>query len=279
MDEERKGFYFLASFRDSIKELPAKDQLAILWAVIDYGLDGTMPANLNAIQKAIFLLIKPILEKGRKKAANGKKGGSKPKANGKQNESKSEGASDLPSYNDSDSDKGVTLTGYGSGQGSDPSDLGSGQGMQEQDAPSSGNYDGDGGYAREREAIEKDLEEVGCVMGSTEAVFASEAALKQSATIAKELVRRYGQRAYGAVDAQMVFRHVTVPSSEDRAFVVEDRRKELLEYAFEQAALGANPGNWKYIVGILENLDERGIMTRAEAEADDRRRRAAKEHT
>jgi hypothetical protein len=48
------------------------------------------------------VLIRPVLAKGRNKATNGKKGGSKKKANGKQNESKQESASGLPL-----SDKGL----------------------------------------------------------------------------------------------------------------------------------------------------------------------------
>lgn len=43
-------------------------------------------------------------------------------------------------------------------------------------------------------------------------------------------------------------------------------RVDLLFYAFEQATLSGNPGNWNYINGVLGNLARRGITTLAEAE-------------
>lgn len=92
---DRDGFYFYRSFWDAVNQLPAKDQLPILKAVILFGLDGAEPDKLSQTQNAFFLLIRPVLAKSRNKAANGKKGGSKKKANLKQNESKSESASDL----------------------------------------------------------------------------------------------------------------------------------------------------------------------------------------
>lgn len=93
---ERDGFLFYRSFWDAVNQLPAKDQLPILKSIILFGLDGIEPDKLTPTQNAFFLLTRPVLLKGRNKAANGKKGGSKKKANGKQNESKNEGASGLP---------------------------------------------------------------------------------------------------------------------------------------------------------------------------------------
>ena len=43
-----------------------------------------------------------------------------------------------------------------------------------------------------------------------------------------------------------------------RCSIDEDRR-DLLHYAFEQAALTGKPGNWSYIQGVLQRLHERGI--------------------
>lgn len=107
--DERDGFYFHRSFWESISLLPAKDQLALLRATIEFGLDGKDPDKLSNTQKAAYLLIRPVLLKGRNKAANGKKGGSKKEANGKQKKSKIESAYHLPL-----SDKG---------QGSNPNGL------------------------------------------------------------------------------------------------------------------------------------------------------------
>lgn len=93
--DERDGFYFHRSFRDSIYKLPAKDQLPILKAIIDFGLDGEDPEELTQMQNAFYLLVRPVLAKGRNKAENGKKGGSKSEANRKQTESKKGTASGL----------------------------------------------------------------------------------------------------------------------------------------------------------------------------------------
>ena len=88
--DERDGFYFHRSFWESICLMSAKDQLSVFKAITEYGLDGKEPEKLTNNQKASFLLIKPVLAKGRNKAANGKKGGSKKEANRKQTESKTE---------------------------------------------------------------------------------------------------------------------------------------------------------------------------------------------
>ena len=100
--DERDGYYFHRSFWESIELMNAKDQLAIFKAITVFALNGTEPEKLTSNQKAAWVLIRPVLAKGRNKAANGKKGGSKKEANGKQNKSKPKSASDLPL-----SDKGL----------------------------------------------------------------------------------------------------------------------------------------------------------------------------
>ena len=100
--DERDGFYFHRSFWESIELMNAKDQLALFKAITEFALNGHEPEKLTSNQKASWVLIRPVLAKGRNKATNGKKGGSKKKANGKQNESKLESASGLPL-----SDKGL----------------------------------------------------------------------------------------------------------------------------------------------------------------------------
>ena len=84
--DTRGQFTFYKSYWDAIEELPAKSQLPILRAIIRYALFGQEPVNLPSTCRAVFLLVKPTLDASRKKAANGKHGGSKPKANGKQTE-------------------------------------------------------------------------------------------------------------------------------------------------------------------------------------------------
>ena len=88
--DNRGQFTFYRSFWEAVQSLPKKDRLPVLEAIISYALDGTTPSGLTQSQSAFFLLVKPNLDASRKKAANGKQGGSKPKANGKQNASKKE---------------------------------------------------------------------------------------------------------------------------------------------------------------------------------------------
>lgn len=88
---ERSQMTFYASFWDAIDSLPKRDQLPVFRAVVSYGLYGEHNENLTSSQNAFFTLMQPVLDSSRKKAANGKHGGSKPKANGKQNAREKEG--------------------------------------------------------------------------------------------------------------------------------------------------------------------------------------------
>ena len=40
---------------------------------------------------------------------------------------------------------------------------------------------------------------------------------------------------------------------------------ERLEYAFQEAAKAGKGGDWKYIIGVLDKLDKRGIYTADQA--------------
>lgn len=81
---------FFVSFWDAINSLAKKDQLPVFRAVVSYGLFGEHSEALTPTQNAFFSLMQPVLDSSRKKAANGKHGGSKPKANGKQTEREKE---------------------------------------------------------------------------------------------------------------------------------------------------------------------------------------------
>lgn len=81
---------FFVSFWDAINSLSKKDQLPVFRAVISYGLFGDHNETLTPTQNAFFSLMQPVLDSSRKKAANGKHGGSKLKANGKQTEREKE---------------------------------------------------------------------------------------------------------------------------------------------------------------------------------------------
>ena len=82
---ERSQMTFYASFWDAIDSLPKRDQLPVFRAVVSYGLYGEHNESLSSSQNAFFTLMQPVLDSSRKKAANGKHGGSKVKANSKQN--------------------------------------------------------------------------------------------------------------------------------------------------------------------------------------------------
>ncbi len=88
MDRSQMTFY--ASFWDAINSLHKRDQLPVFRAVISYGLSGDHKEDLTPTQNAFFTLMQPVLDSSRKKAANGKQGGSKPEANGKQTEREKE---------------------------------------------------------------------------------------------------------------------------------------------------------------------------------------------
>lgn len=81
-DKSRAAGYFpfLATYRDAIDVLEEKDQLELYKAITDYGLYMKEPQNASAVVRAVFLVLKPLLDKSRKNRQNGRKGGA-PKGN------------------------------------------------------------------------------------------------------------------------------------------------------------------------------------------------------
>lgn len=84
---KRNTFSFFWSFKDAINEIPSKDEkLQVYEALTDFAFFGIEPANLTAIGRIAWKLIKPNLESsmvrydrcvenGKKGAEYGKKGG------------------------------------------------------------------------------------------------------------------------------------------------------------------------------------------------------------
>ena len=72
--EKRQQFTFYRSYFEALKELPQELRLGALEAVICYALDAVEPQGLSPMQRMAFLLIKPTLDTGRKKALAGTKG-------------------------------------------------------------------------------------------------------------------------------------------------------------------------------------------------------------
>lgn len=77
----RKQFTFYQSYWDSISKLPPDDQLSVLCAVIQYALYEAEPQSLSPYCHAMFELIRPVLDSGRRRAEAGSRGGSQRAAN------------------------------------------------------------------------------------------------------------------------------------------------------------------------------------------------------
>ena len=86
---ERGQFTFYRSFWDALQTLPKKERLAAFEAICDYALNGN-EQPLTGSAATIFILTRPTLDSGRKKAASGKHGGEKSKANAEESVSKAE---------------------------------------------------------------------------------------------------------------------------------------------------------------------------------------------
>lgn len=84
---DREQFTFYRSYYEAIKRLPPEEQGVAALAICAYALDGEEPNSLPPTTEISFILIKPTLDTGRKKAQNGQRGG---QANGKQNKSTAE---------------------------------------------------------------------------------------------------------------------------------------------------------------------------------------------
>ena len=97
MEAARNSFSFFVSYIEAVEELPEKEQLATLKAIIKYALYDKEPENFKGIKQAVFLLVKPTLDKSKQKAANGKQKGSKRKQTGSKQEANEKQNLILPS--------------------------------------------------------------------------------------------------------------------------------------------------------------------------------------
>ena len=75
----RKSFIFYRSFFESVKCLDKESGARLLYAIIEYGLDGTESDILGA-EKATFIQIKAQIDANNTRYLNGCKGGRKSKA-------------------------------------------------------------------------------------------------------------------------------------------------------------------------------------------------------
>lgn len=72
---ERESFIFYVSFFEAIKELPNDSQLRVYQAITNFALKGIEPTNLEGIEKAVFVLIKPQILANNTRYKNGCLGG------------------------------------------------------------------------------------------------------------------------------------------------------------------------------------------------------------
>lgn len=117
MDAARNSFSFFVSYIEAVEELPEKEQLATLKAIIKYALYDKEPENFKGIKQAVFLLVKPTLDKSKQKAANGKQKGSKRKANESKPEANGKHNSILPSIGIGEGEGIGEGIGIGEGEG------------------------------------------------------------------------------------------------------------------------------------------------------------------
>ena len=77
-DKKAIGYFpFLVTYRDAIDELEEKDQLELYKAITDYGLYMVEPQTSNAVVRAVFKVLKPLLDRSHTNRMNGKQGGGK----------------------------------------------------------------------------------------------------------------------------------------------------------------------------------------------------------
>ena len=87
MPESRGQFTFYRSYYEAIRRLSKKEQAEVLLAICGYALDEIEP-TLGGVSAAIFDLVKPTLDTGRRKAMS-RQGKIKSKSNEEQNNNKS----------------------------------------------------------------------------------------------------------------------------------------------------------------------------------------------
>lgn len=71
---ERDGMVFYRSFYDGIKGLPPEEFKKCAVAILEYGLNGIEPES-NGIEKTVYIMAKPQIDKNNQRYINGKQGG------------------------------------------------------------------------------------------------------------------------------------------------------------------------------------------------------------
>ena len=94
------------------------------------------------------------------------------------------------------------------------------------------------------------------------------------------IFQRFTNRLPTRVDIGNVFNAIREskydPVTDEWTISFPKDHKDLLQYAFEQAAMAGVPGDWRYINGVLARLAQRGIQTLEDADAFDAEREGEK---
>lgn len=81
---ERASFIFYESYKKAAEQMSKQNRLAFYDAIIEYGISGKEPQDLNKTVLQCWLLVKPQLDSNNKKYEDGKKGGRPAKTSGLQ---------------------------------------------------------------------------------------------------------------------------------------------------------------------------------------------------
>lgn len=73
--EGRKQFTFYRSYYDAVMTLPMKYRRRVLMALVEYALFEKMPTELQSVEMACFILMKPTLDTSKIRSAVGRNGG------------------------------------------------------------------------------------------------------------------------------------------------------------------------------------------------------------
>lgn len=92
--------------------------------------------------------------------------------------------------------------------------------------------------------------------------------MAQAEQIAREIFFKFTTKKPVESDISRVFdyTHEREGVREETQISFPAERIKLLAYAFEQAADAGKPGNWRYIIGVMGKLGQRGIKTIEQAE-------------